>query len=196
MQKITSIHLNRKAYNLEEEAYVLLRGYLERAELQLKDNPDRTEIMADHDQAIGEKCWTYLNPNKDVVTMAEIDQVIKDMGPVNGTGSGSAEQKTDNDSASTAPKRLYLIREGAMIAGVCTGLAAYFNIDVTLVRLAFAMLTIVTGGVWISLYVILAIIVPYASTSEERAAARGKPVTAQDIINRAKETYARMRNKK
>ena len=42
-------------------------------------------------------------------------------------------------------KRLYRTREGRLVAGVCTGIAAYFGIDPTLVRLAFALSTIFGG---------------------------------------------------
>ena len=42
-------------------------------------------------------------------------------------------------------KRLYRRREGRIVAGVCAGLAAYFGVDATLVRLAFALFTVFGG---------------------------------------------------
>jgi phage shock protein PspC (stress-responsive transcriptional regulator) len=56
-------------------------------------------------------------------------------------------------------KRLYRTREGRVVAGVCTGIAAYFGIDPTLVRLAFAVLTIF-GGAGILIYLIAWIVIP------------------------------------
>jgi phage shock protein PspC (stress-responsive transcriptional regulator) len=50
-----------------------------------------------------------------------------------------------NGQGTDGAKRLYRRREGRVVAGVCAGLAAYFGIDVTLVRLAFAVATIVWG---------------------------------------------------
>ena len=41
-----------------------------------------------------------------------------------------------------ALERLFRTREGRLVAGVCTGIAAYFGIDPTLVRLAFALSTV------------------------------------------------------
>ena len=38
------------------------------------------------------------------------------------------------------------------ISGVCTGLAAYLNVDVTIVRMAFVLLALLTTGVWILVY--------------------------------------------
>ena len=57
-------------------------------------------------------------------------------------------------------KRLYRSRDDRMIAGVCAGIADYFGIDPTLVRLIFVFgaLGTVSGLFWA--YVIMAIIVP------------------------------------
>jgi phage shock protein PspC (stress-responsive transcriptional regulator) len=56
-------------------------------------------------------------------------------------------------------KRLYRTREGRIVAGVCSGLATYFGIDATLVRLAFGVLT-VFGGMGVLAYLIAWVIVP------------------------------------
>ncbi|HEY2576236.1 MAG TPA: PspC domain-containing protein [Streptosporangiaceae bacterium] len=56
-------------------------------------------------------------------------------------------------------KRIYRTRDGRVVAGVCSGLAAYFGIDATLVRLAFGILTIF-GGLGALLYLIAWVIVP------------------------------------
>ena len=56
-------------------------------------------------------------------------------------------------------KRLYRIREGRVVAGVCAGIAAYFGIDPTLVRLAFALFTIF-GGAGVLLYLVAWIVIP------------------------------------
>jgi phage shock protein PspC (stress-responsive transcriptional regulator) len=56
-------------------------------------------------------------------------------------------------------KRLLRIRQGRIVAGVCTGLGAYFRVDVNLVRLAFGVLT-VFYGLGILLYLIAWLILP------------------------------------
>ena len=56
-------------------------------------------------------------------------------------------------------KRLYRIREGRVVAGVCAGIAAYFGIDPTLVRLLFALFTIF-GGAGVLLYLVAWIVIP------------------------------------
>ena len=76
----------------------------------------------------------------------------------------SARPCCGHDLAMTEPninpgKRLYRMREGRVVAGVCTGIAAYFGIDPTLVRLAFAVFTIF-GGAGILIYLIAWIVIP------------------------------------
>ena len=56
-------------------------------------------------------------------------------------------------------KRLLRPRDGRMVAGVCTGLAAYFGVDVNLVRLGFGVLT-VFYGLGILVYLITWAILP------------------------------------
>src|SRR5215470_4852305 len=123
MQKVVNISLNGIAYQLEEPGYNELRAYLERAEARLADSPDRSEVMADLEQAISEKCRATLGPHKSVVSTIEVERIITEMGPVE-----SADEKTanaDSDSAfSSTPhpagpprKRLFRINEGAMWAG-------------------------------------------------------------------------------
>lgn len=56
------------------------------------------------------------------------------------------------------PKRLYRSRRNRMLAGVCAGIADYFNVDPTLIRL-IAVVTGCLGGGLLA-YIIAAIIIP------------------------------------
>lgn len=61
------------------------------------------------------------------------------------------------------PKRLYRTENGAaMLCGVCGGIAEYFNIDPSIIRLLWAAL-ILFGGTGILLYIIAAVILPKKS---------------------------------
>ena len=56
-------------------------------------------------------------------------------------------------------KKLYKSRENRVLCGVCGGIAEYFDIDPTLVRLAWVILTCFGGaGIWA--YIIAAIVIP------------------------------------
>ena len=61
-------------------------------------------------------------------------------------------------------KKLRRSRTDRMIAGVCGGIAQYINLDSTLVRALFAILTIVGIGSPILLYVVLIFVMPEQDT--------------------------------
>lgn len=209
MNRVITVNLGGNAYPLEEPGYEALRAYLDGAVRRLAANPDRDEILADIERAIAEKFRAVLGAHKSVVLSTEVAAVIADMGPVEdaaepaaATGpGGAASEAASSEGASgpssaagsapggTPPKRLYRLREGAMIAGVCNGLGAYLDVDVTVVRLVFVLVCMVTAGAGILAYVILAIVVPPATTPAEKAAVTGFPATAEEYIRRAKAGY-------
>ena len=55
-------------------------------------------------------------------------------------------------------KRLYRIEQGKMLAGVCGGIAEYFDVDPSLVRLAWVLFCAV-GGSGVLAYIVAAIII-------------------------------------
>jgi phage shock protein C len=56
--------------------------------------------------------------------------------------------------------RLYRLAYDRKIAGVCSGLAEYLEVDVTLVRLLFAAVIVCTGGVALFAYIAACFIMP------------------------------------
>src|SRR5262245_41829889 len=172
MHKVVTINLNGRAYQFDENAFEAIRAYLDRAEAQLRQNPDRAEILADLEQAIADKCHRYLNEHKTVVALPEIARVLEEMGPVEGAADSSEPGPKDPASATGeqpqsagAPRRLYRIQEGAMIGGVCNGLAAFFGVDVTLVRVVFAVVGALElasshAGVVLIAYFVMMMVIP------------------------------------
>ena len=73
-------------------------------------------------------------------------------------------------------KVLIRSRQGRIIAGVCVGLADYFGVDVTLVRLIAAVLTVFTGG-----FGALAYLVAWALIPEEGETSS----IAENLVNKA-----------
>jgi phage shock protein C len=57
-------------------------------------------------------------------------------------------------------KVLVRSRKGRMLAGVCAGAAEYFGIDVTLVRVIVAVVSVITGGAGVLAYLAAWIIIP------------------------------------
>ena len=61
-------------------------------------------------------------------------------------------------------KKLYRIENGKKVCGVCGGLAEYFNIDPTLIRVIWTILAL-SGGSGVLAYIICAIIMPTKPTN-------------------------------
>ena len=59
-----------------------------------------------------------------------------------------------------ASKVLMRPRDGRMLAGVCAGVADYFSLDVILVRVIWAVVSVITGGAGVLAYLAAWIIIP------------------------------------
>ena len=194
MNTVITINLNGKAYKLEEAGAEALRAYLDQAHARLADNPDKDEILKDFEQAMAEKFDAHITIHKNVVTTEVVRKSIEEMGPVHSDSTEGDTSETESGPAqkgAPAHKRLYRIKEGEKIWGVCTGLSAYFDVDVTIVRVIFVALVFVTHGIGIPLYIILALAVPVAETSEEKASARGENFNAHELIESLRKKYAK-----
>jgi len=207
MRQVITINLHNNAYQVEDEGFRALQDYLSTAEQQLAGNPDCTEILADLEQAIAEKCDAYLSAHKNVVTAAEVARILREMGPVTAADSTSQDAANTSEPATgqqrddaaqtrqqTHTRRLFRLEEGKLWGGVCTGLAAYLGIDVVWVRVVWVLFTLFTG-VWLLVYIAALFIVPLAQTTAERAQAHGAPFNAQDLVDGAREHYAKARQK-
>lgn len=77
-------------------------------------------------------------------------------------------------------RRFFRDLDSNMLAGVCSGLAIYFNTDVVLVRILFIILLMAgTTGFWA--YIIICIVAPAARTAEEKCLLRGLPLTEENL---------------
>ncbi len=210
MRKVTLASLGGMAYQLEEGAHEQIAGYLDRAARALAGNPDRAEILADLEQAIADKCDSFLGKHKNVISADEAAQILREMGPVQaGAGAGGGASPSPHEDAGTAPgagyqdaddagyaparrKRLMRIPSEGMVGGVCAGFAAYFNIDVVWVRLGFALLTVCTG-IWFFAWLVLLIVMPAARTPEQIASVRGDALNAREVMEMARRKSAEFR---
>lgn len=83
---------------------------------------------------------------------------------------------------STDYKKLYRSRDERMVAGVAGGIAEYFNVDPTIIRLLF-VITAMAGGPGLLAYIILAIIIPEEPAGYESTSPAAPPVqTDEDEI--------------
>ncbi|MBI4092694.1 MAG: PspC domain-containing protein [Candidatus Kerfeldbacteria bacterium] len=88
------------------------------------------------------------------------------------------------------PKKLQRSRTNRVIAGVCGGLARYFNLDPTLVRVGFAILTIFWGS-GIVLYILLWVIIPLEGKDEHQPSLGNRVRGTAEEMRSAAQKFAR-----
>lgn len=163
MKRVITASLNRNAYQFEEDAYARLEAWLAEASERLTGDPDRTEILADLEQAIADQCTQRLRPHQQVVTLEELQPALDHVGRVETPDVGAAAAPEAPASAgAAAPLKLEQISQGAWISGVCLGLARYSGLDPTLVRALAVVLLFITGGGMILLYAVMMLMIPFA----------------------------------
>jgi phage shock protein C len=169
MDKTIVIGLSGHAgqYRLDEDAYDRLARYLDRAAAALSNDSEQAEVLGDLERSVGDKLEAMLGSNERLVTAADIDAVLEEIGAVD-TGHDPVAEEAERRPRG---RRLYRIREGQKVAGVCTGLAAYANMDVDWVRTGFVLGSLVTAGILGLAYIALAFIVPVV----DKAGMRPRP---------------------
>jgi len=92
----------------------------------------------------------------------------------------AASRSTSSKTSDTTPpnhsspnpsshRRLFQIRDGAMISGVCLGLSEYLHIDVTIIRILFVVFALASSGWGILAYGVLMFVLPRVETRAEAA---------------------------
>jgi phage shock protein PspC (stress-responsive transcriptional regulator) len=161
MQRLSiTASLNGTTLQFDEAAFARLEQYLADARRTLADNPDQAEILADLEQAVADQCKRRLPPERLVVTPAELEPALEEIGTVQVPDGAAAPQPEPPPRSSRHP--FEQVSEGALISGVCLGLARYLDVDVTLVRIVALLLLFFTGGAMIFVYLILMLLLPYA----------------------------------
>ena len=84
-------------------------------------------------------------------------------------------------------KKMYRDPDGKVLGGVASGIAAYFGVDVVIIRLLF-FASIFIAGTGVILYIILWIILPEAKTLTDKMEMQGQPVTLSNIESNIKKS--------
>ena len=152
-------------YRLDEAAYARLSGYLDRAARRLQADPDREEIVGDLERSVGDRLSARAGEGDRIVTAAEIDAILEDIGAVD---MGERADRWGDPEPPPAKRKLTRVKEGQEIAGVCTGIAAYTEIRVDWVRTVVVLATLFSGGVFLLVYIALAVLLPVVPTAPVR----------------------------
>jgi phage shock protein PspC (stress-responsive transcriptional regulator) len=176
MKKTLIINIGNSIIHIEEDAYEILTNYLNEIKQHFAKNADDFEIVTDIENRIAEMFTEILaSTQKQVVEIADVEQVMGQMGRVQDFSSDEEEETIDFQSSSTFPgeKKLYRDTDEGVIAGVCTGLGYYLNIEARWIRLAM-FLSVFLGGSGVLAYLILWIAIPRAVTRSEKMSMKGE----------------------
>ncbi len=180
MKKTVTVSLGGMVFCLEDDAYYQLDNYLKRLESSFMGEVDRREIMNDIEARIAEH-FKEKAPNPEmVINITEVKRVIEIMGEPSDFENESKSHSSKSTSYSRSNKRLYRDPENKVFAGVCSGIAVYWNVDPVIIRILFVIAALWGGG-GVFVYIVLWIVIPEALTVAERLEMTGEPVTAENI---------------
>jgi len=177
MNKTIIININGIVFHIEEDAYEVLKGYMTDVKRHFMNSADSLEITTDIENRIAEMFNELLaRENKQVIVEQDVKEVITQMGTVEDFE--KSEQDTEPSFTNTyyntgATRRLFRDPDNRLVAGVCSGIANYFDINAVWIRLAFALIFL-AGGAGIIIYIILWIVIPKAMTRADRMAMKGE----------------------
>lgn len=182
MRKTVSITINGQLFHIEEQAFKKLDEYLDAIRSHFASFEDKHEIVSDIEARVAEHFSEKLSKAKNVISEREVEELIGQMGTVKDFEQfeGDEHVKDEPSERRDSSKRLYRDVENQMIAGVAAGIANYFAVDPTIIRLIFVA-TILFGGAGILIYLVLWLVVPEAKTTTEKVEMRGVPLTIKRI---------------
>ena len=205
MKKTLTINLGGLVFNIDDDAFVVLKSYLDTIKGYFDTSEGRDEIMTDIESRIAEMLTEKMHGGKEVINSSDINDVIAVMGQPEDyitddlddeprTSSHSQSQSYTHQHTHTTNKRLYRDTDSGMIGGVCAGTGHYFGVNPMWFRLAF-VLSVLFLGTGVLLYIILWIIMPEARTSAEKLSMKGEPVTFENIGKTVEEEINNVKKK-
>ena len=156
MKKTLNVNIGSVAFVIDEDAYYILRKYLD--DVGERFEPvEAAETLNDLEMRIADIFSENLASPRQVVNADLVRKAIAILGRAD--ESGEPRRRPEGRQARADIKCLRRSRSNRVIGGVCGGLAAYFGIDVAVVRLLMFLL-IFFGGISLWVYIILWIVIP------------------------------------
>ena len=216
MKQVEYISIGGYVFSLEDSASRAAKEYLDQLEAFYSRKESGAEVMEGIEERMAELLLEKSGKGG-VVTLAMVNDVISVLGrpetieeeTSDTPGASDAEpaeasdrtSKNSNKTASRPRRRLYRDPANGKLAGVCSGLATYLNVDPAIFRILFVVLTLL-GGLnfrfwplepWIHIsvplvYIVLWICMPVVRTVRQRDELRGEGGTVDDISARVRNT--------
>ena len=206
MKTTVQISLNGIAFNLDENAYQQLKSYID--ELQLHFAND-SEIIDDIEARIADLLSLRIKSAEQAVKLNDINEIIETVGNPkdfdDNTTSNNIRKQFENTNSSVK-KRLYRDTDNKIIAGVCSGIGHYLNLNAAWIRVIFILfmsLSIKIDGLhfWFSsrfilgipfmlfIYIVLWIVVPRTKTPRQNLEMHGYTSNKRNNANIRKNDF-------
>ena len=205
MNEIKKCSLAGISFTLEKDAHTALADYITSLQNAYRNDPDGEEIIADIEARVAELILSAV-PADAIVTKPLVLNIIKQLGSAEEIDSEQPERHTEQSSETTdtsgnprIPRRLYRDLQHRKLGGVCAGMAHYFDIDATWIRLAMFIPLCLTifGSIdflrWLSPmmgnmfglvilgYIIMWFTIPPASSARQKLEMMGERITTDSI---------------
>ncbi len=158
MKKNISINLQGIIFHIEEDGYDVLSRYLNEVKAYFAATEGHAEIVADIEGRIAELFSARISPSQQVITLADVEQMMAKMGRVSDFADTDAAEEAAEAAAGGSPsgaprfvpptepdgtpRRLYRDMAHRKIAGVAAGLAQYFRLNPLWVRVGLVLLAV------------------------------------------------------
>ncbi len=154
MKKTLNVRIGNVAFTIDEDAFAVLNAYLEDIRSCCEESVAEETVM-DVESRIGDLLAERVGENE-VVTIALVNEIKSIIGPADNFG----DRRTPKTPQTESRRRLYRSHD-KVIGGVCAGLAEYFGVNLTALRLIVFFCTFF-GGLSLWVYIILWALIPLA----------------------------------
>lgn len=213
MKQVEYVSIGGYVFSLEDSASHAAKEYLDQLEAFYSRKESGAEVMEGIEERMAELLLEKSGKGG-VVTLAMVNDVISVLGrpetieeetsdapDAEPAEASDRTSKNTNKTSARPRRRLYRDPANGKLAGVCSGLATYFNVDPAIFRILFVVLTLL--GVlnfrfwllepWIHIsiplvYIVLWICMPAVKTVRQRDELRGEGGTVDDISERVRNT--------
>ena len=168
MDKTININLGGTLFQIDEEAYRILRDYLQSIDNRFRNVPGGNETIEDIESRISE-IFQSQRGTAGVISKENVNDMIAIIGKPEDFDQIGTESRTQGSSfGQPGPrKRLFKNPENSVISGVCGGIGAYLNTDPVWIRILFVIFTCFFGfGFFV--YLALWIALPSAQTDSQK----------------------------
>lgn len=181
MKTVITVGIGGRSYTIDEDAYQIMNAYLEKFREKVGIDYQTKEVMEDVESRISDLIEENLSATgKNVVDTTLVNKIISMVGLPDGS-SETDFSKSDSDKYQEKPiKKFYRDTDDKKIGGVCSGLAAYLDVDVSLIRIIF-VIALICGSVGFWVYIVFWIITPLAKTAIQKCEMRGLNPSVENI---------------